>query len=117
MASALARATLVFDVVAEVLKLGDVGGTGVAVGGTAVAVGGTGVGVGGTGVGVGGTGVFVGRGVGVAVAVAAGAAEVTDNAPALPFQLFSVPQPGLKTPTAMEYAPLAAVTGTDHDAV
>ena len=49
------------------------------------------------------------------VAVLVGAAVVTDRVPAVPFQLWSVPQPGEKTPTAIEYAPVAAVGGTDQE--
>jgi hypothetical protein len=100
----LPRGTVLLEVVAEVLKLAVAGGV--------VAVG---VGVGGSGVGVGGTGVLVGSGVAVGVGVLVGAAEVTENAPALPFQLKSVPHPGEKTPTATAYGPLVAVVGTDHE--
>ena len=33
----------------------------------------------------------------------------------MPFQSLSVPQPGEKTPTAIEYAPVAAEGGTGHE--
>ena len=56
-----------------------------------------------------GVGVLVGAGVGVFVA---GVDAVTLNVPALPFQFRTLPQPGVNTPMAMEYPPVAAAVGT-----
>ena len=91
-------------------------GTGVGVLGTGVGVlGGAGVGVRGAGVGVLGAGV-TGAGVGVTIGAGVGAttAAVTPNAAALLFQLYSVAQSFVNTPTLTVHVPVGAVERTFH---